>query len=352
MSNNRSEIEKRLRGRHFRWLVSGGAGFIGSHLVQALLELDQTVTVLDNFATGSKNNIDCVSELLRPEQMKNLLVIEGDIREIDACKNALKDADYVLHQAALGSVPRSLENPLESHAVNVGGFLNMLEACRSSPSVRSFVYASSSSVYGDSEVLPKREGEIGRMLSPYAASKRADEIFAEAFVGLCAFPLIGLRYFNVFGPRQSPDGPYAAVIPIWINALLNGDRPIIYGDGDTSRDFCYVDNAVEANLLAATSDLSPETSHVFNVSVGEQTTLKALYSMIVDAVNEDSVNKGSGKSNRTVSSDPEFREFRLGDVRHSLGDLSLISSQLGFTPSVRILDGVKHTVRSFLRSRG
>lgn len=271
-------ITEELRRSPRSWLVTGAAGFIGSNLLETLLKLDQRVIGLDNFATGRRSNLEDVKRLVTPEQWARHEFIEGDIRDLEDCRRACEGVDFVLHQAALGSVPRSLVDPIATNAANVTGFVNMLVAARDAK-VKRFVYAASSSTYGDHPGLPKVEDVIGRPLSPYAVTKLVNEIYADVFGRCYGLPSIGLRYFNVFGPRQDPNGAYAAVIPRWIAALIKGDTVIVNGDGETSRDFCYVDNAVQANLLAALAEESAAINQVYNVAVGDRTTLNDLHSL-------------------------------------------------------------------------
>ncbi|WP_019676472.1 SDR family oxidoreductase [Arsukibacterium perlucidum] len=314
-------------GAH-RWLITGCAGFIGSNLLQALLAANQQVTGLDNFATGHQRNLDEVQRLVTPEQWQRFSFIEGDIRDPEHCKQAVAGADYVLHQAALGSVPRSLADPVTTNEVNISGFLNMLVAARDA-GVKRFVYAASSSTYGDHPALPKVEANIGKPLSPYAITKYVNELYAEVFSRSYGFHSIGLRYFNVFGPRQDPNGAYAAVIPKWTAAMIAGEKVVINGDGETSRDFCFVDNAVQANLRAALANI--EQSEVFNVAVGDRTTLNQLFSAIQSAL------AGNGIA---YAHAPEYADFRPGDVRHSQADVSKARLMLGYLPSHTINEGI------------
>lgn len=324
------------------WLVTGAAGFIGSHLVETLLKLDQRVIGLDNFATGHLHNLDLVQSGLTASQRQNFTFIEGDICNLSICEQACGGVDYVLHQAALGSVPRSLSDPINTNLSNITGFLNMLVAAKDAQ-VKSFTYAASSSTYGDHPDLPKQEDNIGNPLSPYAVTKLVNEQYAAVFSRCYDFHSIGLRYFNIFGPRQDPQGAYAAVIPKWTNAILCNDTVYINGDGETSRDFCYVENAVQANILAA---VAPKDSknRVYNIAVGEQTSLNQLFSMIADQV------KVNGISSQT--STPNYRDFRAGDVRHSLADVSKAASLLGYQPTHTISSGLKNTVDWFCESAG
>lgn len=321
------------------WLVTGVAGFIGSNLLEALLRLDQRVVGLDNFATGFQHNLDEVQTLVTAEQWARFRFIEGDIRNLSDCQQACEGVDYVLHQAALGSVPRSLADPITSNSANVTGFLNMLVAARDAQ-VKSFTYAASSSTYGDHPALPKVEDRIGKPLSPYAVTKLVNELYADVFSKCYGFHTIGLRYFNVFGPRQNPNGAYAAVIPKWAGSLLKGETVYINGDGETSRDFTFVQNAIQANLLAATvaerdpkdgADPHPALNQVYNMAVGDRTTLNDLFRLIRDTL----VPYG-------VASDiqPTYRDFRAGDVRHSLADVGKAQALLGYEPSHRLAEGV------------
>jgi UDP-N-acetylglucosamine 4-epimerase len=330
------------------WLVTGAAGFIGSNLVETLLLLGQRVVGLDNFATGHWRNLDQVRNLVGANRWLDFVFIEGDIRRADDCRAALRWApkgssartvDYVLHQAALGSVPRSLEDPATSNDVNIGGFLSMLIAARDA-GVSRFVYAASSSTYGDHTALPKVEDRIGRPLSPYAVTKYVNELYADVFARCYGLSSIGLRYFNVFGPRQDPDGAYAAVIPRWAATMLRGDTVQINGDGDTSRDFCFVANAVQANLLAATAELPPG-SEVFNIAVGDRTTLNDLFRMVRDALIEYGV---------SPYIQPSYGGFRAGDVRHSQADISKARDLLGYEPEVRVEQGIQAAARWYVHS--
>jgi UDP-N-acetylglucosamine/UDP-N-acetylgalactosamine 4-epimerase len=321
-----------LEHKQFCWLVTGAAGFIGSNLVEALLKLNQKVVGLDNFATGYKHNIEDVLQQVNSKQQKNFTFIEGDICSLADCRKAVKDVDYVLHQAALGSVPRSIDHPELTNAANVDGFINMLIAAKDAK-VKRFVYASSSSVYGDSEVLPKVEGQEGESLSPYAASKYINEVYAKVFARCYGVETIGLRYFNVFGRRQDPKGAYAAVIPLWVYNLLKGKAVYINGDGETSRDFCYIDNVVQANLLAALVDNSKAVNRAYNVAIGGKATLNQLYQAICRLLKID--------ANKTK---PTYRDFRIGDVRHSLADINAIQQLLGYKPTHDIEQGLSCTM--------
>jgi UDP-N-acetylglucosamine/UDP-N-acetylgalactosamine 4-epimerase len=312
------------------WLVSGVAGFIGSNLLETLLRLDQHVVGLDNFATGRRGNLAEVQCLVTAQQWSRFKFIEGDIRDASVCQSACRGVDYVLHQAALGSVPRSISNPADSNAANVTGFLNMLLAAKENQ-VKRFVYASSSSVYGDHPGLPKNEDAIGRCLSPYAVTKRVNELYAEVFADCYGIESIGLRYFNVFGPRQDPDGPYAAVIPKWVAAFIKGERIQINGDGETSRDFCYIANVVQANLLGATTTRPGAANQVYNVALHSRTTLNQLFGLLKERLCHEG---------NVASSEPVYGEFRTGDVRHSEANIQKAKDLLGYAPTHAIEAGL------------
>ena len=323
------QIKAKLTNQPKTWLVTGVAGFIGSNLLEALLKLNQKVIGLDNFTTGYQKNLDEVKSLVAQQQWKNFTFIEGDIRDFATCQQACCDVDYVLHQAALGSVPRSLADPITSNAANVTGFLNMLEAAKQAQ-VKSFTYAASSSTYGDHPALPKVEENIGNPLSPYAVTKYVNELYADVYARAYDFNCIGLRYFNVFGRRQDPDGAYAAVIPKWTAAMIKGEPVFVNGDGETSRDFCYIDNTVQMNILAATADNDAKNT-VYNVALGDRTTLNELYASIKDALIDNGVN---------IAQEPQYQDFRPGDVRHSQADISKAKTHLGYQPSHRISQGI------------
>ena len=319
-----------------RWLVTGVAGFIGSALLERLLDLGQSVVGVDNFITGHKRNIDDVLSI-NPDEKLQFKFIEGDLRDPEVAAKAVKNVDIVLHQAALGSVPRSIKDPIASHEHNVNGFLNVLNAAREA-GVQRFVFASSSSVYGDHPGLPKVEDRTGRLLSPYAATKRTDEVYAQTFHEAYGLGTIGLRYFNVFGRRQDPDGVYAAVIPRWIASLVAGKPCVIFGDGSNSRDFCYIDNIVQANLLAATA--KPEaTGTVYNCGCNGRTDLKELFAMIRDNLAKDIP--------ELASAEPVFEGPRSGDIAHSQASIEKISSTLGYSPTHQVADGMTETVAWF-----
>jgi len=333
------DARRQLTAKPLRWLVTGSAGFIGSHLVQALLELDQTVVGLDNFATGHRRNIDEVRAAVTGERWNRHRFVEADIRDAGACRHACLGIDVVLHQAALGSVPRSLDDPIATNGSNIDGFLNMLVAARDA-GVRRFVYAASSSTYGDHAGLPKVEDAIGRPLSPYAVTKLVNEIYAEVFARCYGMQSIGLRYFNIFGARQDPEGAYAAVIPRWIRAMLQGGEVVINGDGETSRDFCYVDNAVQANLLAAATDDPAAIDQVYNIAVDDRTSLNRLFQLLRDAI------VLHAPAIATVN--PVYRDFRPGDVRHSQADIGKARRLLGYAPTHRLADGIRAAIPWYL----
>jgi UDP-N-acetylglucosamine 4-epimerase len=325
-----ARIRAELARKPQRWLVTGSAGFIGSHLVEALLRLGQDVVSIDNFATGHRQNLDDVSAAVGAEAARRHTFVEADVTDLGACRAACKGVDIVLHEGALGSVPRSIDDPLATHAANATGFLNLLVAAREA-GVRRVVYASSSSVYGDHPALPKVEDATGRPLSPYAVTKQVDELYAEVFERSYAMATAGLRYFNVFGARQDPEGAYAAVIPRWVRAMLKGEPVEIHGDGDTTRDFCHIDNVVQANLLAATVDGA--AGRVYNVAVGERTSLNALHAALAELVRE----RHPGLS----VAPPSYDDFRPGDVRHSLADISRARTYLGYEPTRDFRSGLR-----------
>ena len=336
-------LKTQLRAEPRTWLVTGAAGFIGCNLVEALLLLDQRVVGLDNFATGHEKNLAQVQASVGPERWANFTFRRGDIRELADGHAACKGVDYVLHQAALGSVPRSLEDPLATHAANNTGFLNMLVAARDAR-VRRFVYAASSSTYGDHPGLPKVEDVIGKPLSPYAVTKLVNELYADVFGRCYGMESIGLRYFNIFGRRQDPDGAYAAVVPKWVASLIHNEPVYINGDGETSRDFCYIDNVIQANLLAATSQHPEAANQVYNVAVGDRTTLNQLFEAIRSLL--------VPKYPHLADFKPAYRDFRAGDVRHSLADISKARTRLGYEPTHRIGEGLAEGMDWYVRDLG
>jgi UDP-N-acetylglucosamine 4-epimerase len=319
-----SKLQSKLSSEPKSWCVTGAAGFIGSHITAKLLELGQTVLGVDNFSTGFEKNIEFLSS-----KSKTFSFLQKDVQELEG--SHLKGVDYVLHQGALGSVPRSIVDPISSHDSNVTGFIKVLKAAKDAK-VQQVVYASSSSVYGDEPKLPMVEDRLGKLLSPYAATKKINEVYAEAFSKCYALNIVGLRYFNVFGARQDPDGAYAAVIPKWIQTILKNKNCEIYGDGETSRDFSYVDNVVQANILAATSGISND---VFNIACGEKMTLTELYNSIAEAMLGSDFPK------------PIYKDFRSGDIRHSFADISKAKSKLGYEPIIFAKEGLKLTVKAY-----
>ena len=324
------EVKQQLQNNPQTWLITGVSGFIGSNLLEALLKLNQNVVGLDNFETGFQHNLDQVSELVTPEQWANFNFIEGDIRKLKDCQKACSNVDFVLHEAALGSVPRSIKDPIKTNMANIDGFLNMLVASKDAK-VKRFVYAASSSTYGDHPNLPKVENKIGNPLSPYSVTKVVNELYAQVFARTYGFKTIGLRYFNIFGKRQTPNGAYAAVIPKWIDAIKKGEAVYINGDGTTSRDFCYIDNAVQMNLLAATTTNPDAKNQVYNVAVGDRTTLNSLFALLRDNLTNHGVN---------TDAQPVYRDSRAGDVRHSQADIGKAQRLLGYTPTHRLTEGI------------
>ncbi|RYH70065.1 MAG: Vi polysaccharide biosynthesis UDP-N-acetylglucosaminuronic acid C-4 epimerase TviC [Alcaligenaceae bacterium] len=337
------QLLKRLTSQRHTWLVTGVAGFIGSNLLETLLALNQRVVGLDNFATGHQRNLDEVQALVAPEQWANFRFIEGDICNVEDCHAACEGVEYVLHQAALGSVPRSLADPITTNSVNINGFLNMLVAARDAK-VKSFTYAASSSTYGDHPGLPKVEATIGKPLSPYAVTKYVNELYADVFARGYGFNTVGLRYFNVFGPRQDPEGAYAAVIPKWIASLIKGEPVHINGDGETSRDFCFVANVMQANLLAATTRNPDAVNQVYNVAVGDRTTLNQLFAQLHRNL--------VPLFKHLQGLEPVHRDFRVGDVRHSLADISKAIAYLGYAPTQRIARGLELAMPWYVQHAG
>jgi UDP-N-acetylglucosamine/UDP-N-acetylgalactosamine 4-epimerase len=330
---------RHLEDRQYRWLVTGVAGFIGSNLLETLLRRNQKVIGLDNFSTGYQRNLEQIQDLVGEKAWDNFSFIEGDICQLETCADACRDVDFVLHQAALGSVPRSIQDPIRTNEANISGFLNMLVAARDTK-VRRFIYAASSSTYGDHPDLPKVEAVIGRPLSPYAVTKYVNELYADVFARCYGLDSIGLRYFNVFGPRQDPNGAYAAVIPQWVSALIRNQTLYINGDGETSRDFCYIDNVVQANLLAALSDNKEAVNQIYNVAVNERTSLNQLYGMMRELLLE--------RFPEVENHRPMYVDFRKGDVRHSQADITKAAKLLGFEPSHRIDEGLRQAMSWYI----
>ncbi|PIE61658.1 MAG: LPS biosynthesis protein WbpP [Desulfobacterales bacterium] len=341
MSPMQEQLKKKLEDKRYTWVVTGCAGFIGSNLLETLLKFDQKVIGLDNFSTGFQHNLDQVKDIVGDRSWENFKFIKGDIRELDTCKEAVVGADFVLHQAALGSVPRSIENPINTNENNITGFLNMLEASRHA-GVNRFVYAASSSTYGDHPGLPKKEDIIGNPLSPYAVTKYVNELYATVFASTYGMKTVGLRYFNVFGRRQDPNGAYAAVIPLWFSALIRGNALYINGDGETSRDFCYIDNTVQANLLSCLSEKKGAVNQVYNVAFGQRTSLNELFTMVKKRVAE--------KYPKAASAEPVYRDFRPGDVRHSLADISKAKTLLGYTPEFSVEQGLDRAAHWYIKN--
>jgi len=340
------KVEKYLDHKS-TWLITGVAGFIGSNLLEALLILNQNVVGIDNFETGFRKNIDeAINDATNYCKKNNRMLgqftfIEGDIRNIEDCKKATKNVNFILHQAALGSVPRSIEDPARTNSTNISGFLNMLIAARDNE-VDKFIYAASSSTYGDHPKLPKEEEIIGNPLSPYAVTKLVNELYADVFKRIYNLDSIGLRYFNIFGKRQNPNGAYAAVIPQWINSLINNESVFINGDGETSRDFCYIENAIQMNLLAAISNEAETLNKVYNVAVGDRTSLNELFSLIIAELEKNNFTN--------LNSNPIYRDFRPGDVKHSLADITRATKSLKYIPSHKICDGLSESISWYIQN--
>ncbi|HZQ71364.1 MAG TPA: SDR family oxidoreductase [Burkholderiales bacterium] len=335
METKYAELLARIKAKPRAWLVTGAAGFIGSHLAEQLLRLDQEVVGLDNFATGKPENLRLLKEGLSERQKRAFRFIEGDIRSLEACREACAGVEVVLHQAALGSVPRSIDDPIASNAANVTGFLNMLVAARDAK-VSRMVYASSSATYGDHPALPKVEPVIGQPASPYGLTKYVNELYAGVFARCYGFDTVGLRYFNVFGPRQDPNGEYAAVISAWLGALVRGQTAYVNGDGKAARDFCYVDNVVQANLLAATTQDPQALNQAYNVAVGEQTSLLELFEMIRALL--------VPRYPQLRNARPAHREERRGDIKYSKADIGKAKRLLGYRPQFRVIEGLERTI--------
>lgn len=324
-------LKTHLQSKQYTWLITGAAGFIGSNLLEALLQLNQKVVGLDNFSTGHQRNLDEVQSIVTPAQWQNFSFMQADICNLASCQTACTGVDFVLHQAALGSVPRSVEDPISTNASNITGFLNMLVAACNSK-VKRFVFAASSSTYGDHPGLPKVEDHIGKPLSPYAVTKYVNELYADVFGKTYGLQSIGLRYFNVFGPRQDPEGAYAAVIPKWIASMIKGEPVYINGDGETSRDFCYIANVVQANLLAASSHNSEAVNQVYNIAVGGRTTLNELFAQLKQNLISPCPHLKDAQA--------IYREFRAADVQHSLASIDKARDRLGYEPEQEMRQGL------------
>ncbi len=340
MPKKYEDLQLHLQSSPRTWLITGVAGFIGSNLLETLLKLDQKVVGLDNFSTGFQHNFDEVQSLVSPQQWQRFSFVKGDICNLEDCTKACAGVDYVLHEAALGSVPRSIADPITTNENNISGFLNMLVAARDAQ-VKRFVYAASSSTYGDHPGLPKVEDTIGRPLSPYAVTKYVNELYTDVFARTYNFKTIGLRYFNIFGQRQDPNGAYAAVIPKWFAGLINNEPVYINGDGETSRDFCFIDNCVQANLLAATVEDEAATNQVYNVAFGERTSLNELYQLIKERV--------VAVKEAAQDAKPQYRDFRAGDVRHSLADITKAKKLIGYQPKFSVKNGLNRAAEWYLR---
>lgn len=332
---------QQLQDKPKTWLITGVAGFIGSNLLETLLCSGQTVVGLDNFATGHQSNLDEVQGRVSPEQWQRFTFTAGDITDLKTCQHVCEGVDTVLHQAALGSVPRSLSDPIATNKSNIDGFLNMLVAARDAM-VSHFVYAASSSTYGDHPDLPKQEDRIGNPLSPYAVTKYVNELYADVFARSYGFNTVGLRYFNVFGQRQDPEGAYAAVIPKWTDAMINHKPIFINGDGETTRDFCFIENAVQANLMAATTDQAAARNQVYNVAVGDRTSLNQLFRMLKEALRASGIH---------YTGEPQYREFRPGDVRHSQADIGKAKNLLGYEPEFTVNAGIAKAMPWYIKNR-
>jgi UDP-N-acetylglucosamine 4-epimerase len=329
-----TKIKKTLLVNPKIWLITGVAGFIGSNLLETLLKLDQKVVGLDNFSTGNEYNLKEVQGLVSKKQWANFTFIKGNISNLKSCQLACQGIDYVLHQAAIGSVPRSIKDPINTNKSNITGFLNMLVAAKDA-NVKNFVYAASSSTYGDHKKLPKKEHIIGNPLSPYAVTKYVNELYADVFNKAYEFNSIGLRYFNVFGKRQTPNSTYAAVIPKWIHAIIKSEEIFINGDGKTSRDFCFIENAIQANILAATNTNKKAFNNIYNIALGDRTSLNELYAMLQSAINKQS----NIKHSKLI-----YRDFRAGDVKHSQADISKARNLLGYRPTHKVKSGIDETI--------
>ena len=337
---NFSQTCEILKNDPKNWLITGVAGFIGSNILELLLKLEQNVIGIDNFSTGKLSNLNQLEKTMEPNLWKNFTFIEGDIRDYELCKRGCKEVEIVLHQAALGSVPRSIKNPLMTNDVNISGFLNVLESAKNE-GVKSFIYAASSSTYGDHPDLPKAENIIGNPLSPYAVTKYVNEIYADVYKRTYDFDSIGLRYFNVFGKKQSPEGDYAAVIPKWVNCIINNQEIFIYGDGQTSRDFCYVENVIQANILAAMTQAEEAKNQIYNIAMNDSTTLNELFELISDELRNNGF---------IYKLKPKYLDFRKGDVRHSRANINKASNLLGYSPMFDVRKGIEHSLPWYIEN--
>tara|TARA_B100000212_G_scaffold209241_1_gene157997 strand:+ start:34318 stop:35343 length:1026 start_codon:yes stop_codon:yes gene_type:complete len=337
---NFSQTCEILKNDPKNWLITGVAGFIGSNILELLLKLEQNVIGIDNFSTGKLSNLNQLEKTMEPNLWKNFTFIEGDIRDYELCKRGCKEVEIVLHQAALGSVPRSIKNPLMTNDVNISGFLNVLESAKNE-GVKSFIYAASSSTYGDHPDLPKVENIIGNPLSPYAVTKYVNEIYADVYKRTYDFDSIGLRYFNVFGKKQSPEGDYAAVIPKWVNCIINNQEIFIYGDGQTSRDFCYVENVIQANILAAMTQAEEAKNQIYNIAMNDSTTLNELFELISDELRNNGF---------IYKLKPKYLDFRKGDVRHSRANINKASNLLGYSPMFDVRKGIEHSLPWYIEN--
>ena len=337
---NFSQICESLKRDPKKWLITGVAGFIGSNILETLLKLEQEVVGLDNFSTGQLSNLNQVERSIEADLWQNFTFLEGDICDFKFCEKSCEGIEIVLHQAALGSVPRSIENPLKTNDVNISGFLNILESAKNE-GVKSFVYAASSSTYGDHPDLPKVENIIGNPLSPYAVTKYVNELYAEVYKRTYDFNSIGLRYFNVFGPKQNPEGEYAAVIPKWVKSIINNEEIFIFGDGKTSRDFCYIENVIQANILASTVQIEEAKNQVYNIAMNDSTSLNELFKLISEELQDSGIN---------YKLQPKFLDFRKGDVRHSRADINKAISLLGYAPLFDVSKGIKSSMPWYIKN--
>ena len=337
---NFSQTCEILKNDPKNWLITGVAGFIGSNILELLLKLEQNVIGIDNFSTGKLSNLNQLEKTMEPNLWKNFTFIEGDIRDYELCKRGCKEVEIVLHQAALGSVPRSIKNPLMTNDVNISGFLNVLESAKNE-GVKSFIYAASSSTYGDHPDLPKVENIIGNPLSPYAVTKYVNEIYADVYKRTYDFDSIGLRYFNVFGKKQSPEGDYAAVIPKWVHCIINNEDIFIYGDGQTSRDFCYVENVIQANILAAMTQAEEAKNQIYNIAMNDSTTLNELFELLSDELRNNGF---------IYKLKPKYLDFRKGDVRHSRASINKASNLLGYSPMFDVRKGIEDSLPWYIEN--